>query len=845
MNQFGSVVGRSALVLACVAMLFACESASDEAGGTDVAVGVVEDAGIADGAADVTPEPDVAVEPDATEPDVAVEPDATEPDVAVEPDATEPDATEPDAMEPDATEPDAMEPDAMEPDATEPDATEPDTTEPDATEPDTTEPEASCLVAEDCTFTQFDSFVTGEKDCFCPMCPAIPVTIEVHNARSSAWSEHCSDWAAEEPCPVADCMDPGEATCSAGECVAVEEPIECMTTGCSGEICAGMEMGSTCDVKDWYVCLALTTCGNFGENDACAWEPSTEFLACMEQMKEGGGDPPPTCAEDVVCLAMPPLCPEGLTPVGNGSGCWGGCGFPETCSCDDGTELMCKMLEPVCAIGQVLATQNGCYACVDPMTCGVEPEPSPKPCGGFLGLVCDEGLECVDDPKDECDPNNGGADCPGICVEPDGPGGCEGPNPAGCFSTGCPDGQECVAEGCTSSSCECNEEAGQWFCTADCGGGTCVAAPGSCATDADCDADHWCRDTQDGVTECTPYKIEGESCGGFVPFWLQTKCLPGLSCEGNPQIPDLPGTCVDPNPGCVTDADCDADHWCRDTQDGGTECTPYQIEGESCGGFVPFWLQTKCLPGLLCEDQNPDIADEPGICVDPDAGLNVCEADDECTFTKYSMMVTQESDCFCPMCPFWPVSNAEHNARHSAWSEHCSQWELENPCPVPSCMDPGETVCMEGQCVEAPGDCFTTGCSAEICADMEIMSTCDIQPWYACLEMTSCGNFGENGTCAWEMTTEFEACLMSFEEPPACPTDGVMCKAMPPECPEGLTPVQDGICWGCGFPNTCSCDDGQPALCDMIPPGCAEDEVLATQGGCYLCVDPMTCAPPK
>lgn len=38
-------------------------------------------------------------------------------------------------------------------------------------------------------------------------------------------------------------------------------------------------------------------------------------------------------------------------------------------------------------------------------------------CGGIAGLPCPEGLICVDDPKDSCDPDQGGADCGGICVK--------------------------------------------------------------------------------------------------------------------------------------------------------------------------------------------------------------------------------------------------------------------------------------------------------------------------------------------------------------------------------------------------------------------------------------------
>jgi hypothetical protein len=42
-----------------------------------------------------------------------------------------------------------------------------------------------------------------------------------------------------------------------------------------------------------------------------------------------------------------------------------------------------------------------------------------KQCGGFAGLQCPDGLTCVDDPADSCDPMQGGADCMGMCVEGD------------------------------------------------------------------------------------------------------------------------------------------------------------------------------------------------------------------------------------------------------------------------------------------------------------------------------------------------------------------------------------------------------------------------------------------
>ncbi|CAI4212834.1 unnamed protein product [Parascedosporium putredinis] len=55
---------------------------------------------------------------------------------------------------------------------------------------------------------------------------------------------------------------------------------------------------------------------------------------------------------------------------------------------------------------------GGCgLACDAPGICVV-----PLFCGGFAGFGCPDGLECWDDPRDDCDPFNGGADCGGICI---------------------------------------------------------------------------------------------------------------------------------------------------------------------------------------------------------------------------------------------------------------------------------------------------------------------------------------------------------------------------------------------------------------------------------------------
>ncbi len=53
-------------------------------------------------------------------------------------------------------------------------------------------------------------------------------------------------------------------------------------------------------------------------------------------------------------------------------------------------------------------------------SCGISIDPEDKfpACGGIAGLSCPDSLICIDDPSDNCDPKNGGADCIGLCVTP-------------------------------------------------------------------------------------------------------------------------------------------------------------------------------------------------------------------------------------------------------------------------------------------------------------------------------------------------------------------------------------------------------------------------------------------
>jgi hypothetical protein len=89
--------------------------------------------------------------------------------------------------------------------------------------------------------------------------------------------------------PNDDC-DPenGGADCG-GVCVPAPEPEPCHVAGCSDELCVGPDGpdASICIAQDWYVCLELTQCGNFGDGGACGWEPNAEFTACMAAHGQG------------------------------------------------------------------------------------------------------------------------------------------------------------------------------------------------------------------------------------------------------------------------------------------------------------------------------------------------------------------------------------------------------------------------------------------------------------------------------------------------------------------------------------------------------------------------------
>ncbi len=84
-----------------------------------------------------------------------------------------------------------------------------------------------------------------------------------------------------------DCMaaSAGANIAHLGKCDSTTPPPEpaCVTTGCSGEICASEQMESDCSWKPEYDCLKLTQCGAFGVNGSCGWKKTTDYVNCVAQ----------------------------------------------------------------------------------------------------------------------------------------------------------------------------------------------------------------------------------------------------------------------------------------------------------------------------------------------------------------------------------------------------------------------------------------------------------------------------------------------------------------------------------------------------------------------------------
>jgi hypothetical protein len=329
--------------------------------------------------------------------------------------------------------------------------------------------------------------------------------------------------------------------------------------------------------------------------------------------------------------------------------------------------------------------------------CGV----SCPACGGFLGLSCPPGLDCIDDPSDGCDPLHFGHDCSGLCLAPSGASCgsfCNGPD-----ALTCPQGLACAEEPVNPGSdplapcvppIPCSGF-GTFSCpnpghicwddpTDDCDSASNPSCPGRCIAWFDtiprfcggtahlgCDVGSICQDVPcDGcdpasgdvncLGECAPAPVEAcpYACNGFGGFTcpLGLSCV-DLPCNGN----DCAGACVPPTP-CYGIGGFNCPSWEQMCVDNPTDnCDP--AINPNCPGHCVSWfdpgpafcggaLGQSCPQGSTCNDIPCDGCDPanggidcPGACSTP---LPSCTAPGAQTCQQGMICHDDSSDACAP-----------------------------------------------------------------------------------------------------------------------------------------------------------------------------------------------------
>lgn len=312
---------------------------------------------------------------------------------------------------------------------------------------------------------------------------------------------------------VADCPgvcqpDVTEECTTDADCPALRAP--CAICADGSEVCPKSWCeGGRCNVS-FSSCEPALVCGVNGSGcnpgEACVIDPDAPCdpaaARAVCQGKCVTVDVPRPCGEDASTSCPPGYecgTPDGTVCDANGSGdgCAGVCipSKPRECSsdsecvaatpcmpCPDGT-FSCARAE--CRDGACAVVLD---ACTDPGFCG-----------GIAGFPCPPGLTCVDNPNDECDPQQGGADCGGMCVREEKPARC-----GGIAGEQCPAGYECADV--PGDDCDPTDGA------ADCLG-ICRPAPSpGCSSDADCFIGAPCRICPDGTAACPAASCVNGAC---------------------------------------------------------------------------------------------------------------------------------------------------------------------------------------------------------------------------------------------------------------------------------------------------------------------------------------------
>lgn len=275
----------------------------------------------------------------------------------------------------------------------------------------------------------------------CAPDPAVCPRVCVADERPRA----CGGFAGDVCAPGFHCTDDPSDECAlsmgGADCPGICEPDQ--TNGCSEDTecpvilapCALCPDGSAACPRSWCEngqcratidrCPAPASCGG---SSGVECPPGFECVASDAHLCD-----PATGVDCGVCVPSPP---------------------PAQCKVDDD----CPELPipcPLCADGSSACGHTSCLngQCVPtPVRC-----PRDNFCGGIAGIPCPDGNECIDDPNDDCDPANGGADCGGICIPAKPEPNCAADSDCAVIASACllcPDGTaSCATAACVNGQC--------------------------------------------------------------------------------------------------------------------------------------------------------------------------------------------------------------------------------------------------------------------------------------------------------------------------------------------------------------------------------------------------------
>lgn len=89
--------------------------------------------------------------------------------------------------------------------------------------------------------------------------------------------------------------------------------------------------------------------------------------------------------------------------------------------------------------------------------------------------------------------------------------------------------------------------------------------------------------------------------------------------------------------------------------------------------------------------------------------------------------------------------------------------EKDNPSGLPEHADVFRFPVRFTTTSEENAQCRITGCSGQICADQDVITTCEFKPEYACFRTAQCEPQAD-GTCGWTDTQALRACLERAKE---------------------------------------------------------------------------------